>query len=322
MKRVSIRDVAKAAETSIASVSRCLNNISGVSPIVQKRVVEAARSLNYHRAFRRPRMIAVIFPALASPNLDLYMSQVIDALRKGIAARGYGCLMISPEDLELLNEPMLAGAVSFDFLLHVGQRMPLLKNIPLVCFNDVSNPLEQVCNVHSNEYQGVELAMRHLHENNHSRIGLLYCNTDLGNKTTACRVRAFLDVAKSLNIENLVAMQEWSNELILFEAVGMLLRKNCTALIAAGESSEMMTIYTLKLFGKRIPEDVSLITYENTWSRYQTPRQTTIGQDFAGLAAQSLDLLECMARGEGVPPEILVDYRLNVRESVRNLRLS
>lgn len=322
MKRVNIRDVAKAAGTSIASVSRCLNNISGVSPIIQKRVVEAARLLNYHRAFKRPRMIAVIFPALASPNLDLYMSQVIDALRKGIAARGYGCLMISPEDLELLNEPMLTGAVSFDFLLHVGQKLPLLKNIPLVCFNDAANPLEQVCNVHSNEYQGLALAMRHLHENNHRRIGLLYCGTDSGNKTTACRVRAFLEVAKLLNIENLVETQHWSGELTMFEAVGMLLRKNCTALVAAGESSEMMTIYTLKLFGKRIPEDVSLITYENTWSGYQTPRQTTIGQDFSGLAARSLDMLESMGKGDGVPSEILVDYRLNVRESVRNLSLS
>ena len=78
-------------------------------------------------------------------------------------------------------------------------------------------------------------------------------------------------------------------------------------------------IYGLSLLGKRIPEDISLITHETQYSRFYIPRLTTIAQDFPALAEASFDLLEKMMLGEKDLSDREIDYKLIVRESVRDL---
>lgn len=319
MKKINIRDVAKEAGTSISSVSRCLNDVPGVAASVRKRILAAVRRLGYDVRSGKRRVVALILPTIQVPGLGLYSVQVIDCIRKKAGEKGYGCLMVSREDIGLLSENLISGAISFDYLKEVCYKFPNMKNIPLVCFNDIGNHLEQVYSVHSNEKHGIQLAVEHLYRNHHTRIGFLHFMENRNVVNSNLRSEAFRNITESLGIRNSCTLQFYSNDLPLEEAVGMLLKKRCTALVVGGEDITLPVMHALFLFGKRIPEDLSLITYENYFSRYHTPRHTTIAQDFPALAEASFDLLEKMMHGEKDLSDREIDYKLIVRESVRDL---
>lgn len=319
MKTSNIRDVAREAGTSISSVSRCLNDIPGVAAPVRKRILAAVHRLGYDVRSGKRRVIALILPTIQVPEIGLYSAQVMDSIRKKAWEKGYGCLMISREDIGLLSETLISGAVSFDYLKEVCYQFPNMKNIPLVCFNDIGNHLEQVYSVHSNEKHGIQLAVEHFYRNHHTRIGFLHYMETRNVVNNNLRSEAFRNITESLGIRNSCAIQFFSNDLPLEEAISMLLKKRCTALLAGGEDLTMSVVHALSLFGKRIPEDLSLISYENRFSRFCTPRHTTIAQDFPALAEASFDLLEKMMLGEKDLSDREIDYKLIVRESVRDL---
>ena len=101
-------------------------------------------------------------------------------------------------------------------------------------------------------------------------------------------------------------------------ALGALLDKNVTAIFAAdGESSGARVQGILQQFGKRVPEDISIIGWESEQlSNFLRPRQTTLAQNFPKLAAESLNLLEHLMDGTPHQKNILVEYQLIERDSV------
>lgn len=322
MKRVNIRDVAKEAGTSISSVSRCLNGLPGVFPPVRERILKAAERMGYRKKLDRISQIAIILPRMGSNAfLGKYGTAILNALQWEILSRrGYGSLILAAENVSVLKENVVSGAISFDFLKEIPYQLPNMKNIPLVCINDFSNPLEQVHSVCSNERQGIALAVGHFMENHHSRIGLLSQLEGQDVLGSINREQAFLDETARLGIAPFCHIQRFgASYRSLVETVLVLLRNKCTAILALGEHCEIETIHALQLVGKRIPEDVSLITFETIDSCFFQPRQTTIGQNFSVLAKEALDMLEKQIRGEEISGDVQVDYTLNIRESVRDL---
>ena len=76
----------------------------------------------------------------------------------------------------------------------------------------------------------------------------------------------------------------------------------------------------LARLGKRIPEDISVIGWENAgFSEHQIPPMTSLEQDFRGIASAAFDMLEKKIRGEQTG-NIFIPYKFHIRESVRNLK--
>ena len=104
MEKVSMKDVARHAGVSVATVSYVINQSRSVSAESQRRVMESIAALNYHpntvaRSFKtgRSNLIAFVVPDIA----DLYCSSLIDSIEKEISAEGYQLLLVSSgEDAE------------------------------------------------------------------------------------------------------------------------------------------------------------------------------------------------------------------------------
>lgn len=321
MKTVNIRDVAREAGTSTASVSRWLNGQPGVSRRTGERIMETAHRLGYRPALQRKTgVIALILPSLRIQSLGYYTLELLNAFRQEAAKRGSGVLITALEDAGLLRENMVSGAISFDFLRSIGRSFPNLKNIPLVCLNDPGNPLEEVGTVLTDERAGIRRALQFLREKGHRRIGFLSFQDENASLANERRVRAFTEESGGLaGIEPELPPPT----LPVTDAVCAILEKRCSALIIAGEGYEGPVLRTLAMLGKRIPEDLSVITYETPESRFRTPRQTTIGQDFPAIAAAALHLLETMVKGETHhPAPVEVPPVFTVRESVGPFPLS
>src|SRR5881275_3517151 len=96
MAEATIRDVAKRAQVSVASVSRALNGLDNVSEDMRERVSEAARELGYvpHAGARslslsRTNAIGVVLPALHGE----FFSEIVRGMDEVASARGYLLLL-------------------------------------------------------------------------------------------------------------------------------------------------------------------------------------------------------------------------------------
>ncbi|WP_295808347.1 LacI family DNA-binding transcriptional regulator [uncultured Victivallis sp.] len=315
MKPVTIRDLAEAAGTSIATVSRALSGAPKVGRETRSRIIHLAEELGY-RSGNHHKTIGLVLPSVEILFFDAYMISFQKALTQEIYRRGYRTIILSFEDIELLNETLVDGVLSFDYLGRIGKHWPRIKSLPLVCLNDLPNNLDQVYSVAADELQGMKLGVDYLVNRGHRRIGFLrYTNPKFWKD--ARRQNGFLAAMREHRLESSAFVELYSTQ-SYYNALGALLDRKVTAIFAAdGESSGARVQGILQQFGKRIPEDISVIGWESEQvSNFLRPRQTTLVQNFPKLAAESLDLLEHLMDGTPHQKNILVEYQLIERDSV------
>jgi len=317
MKKPTITEIARKTGVSTATVSRALNNQPKVAPELRQQIIAAALQMGYQaQGNSRSRIVAIL---LTNKNLGLighYLRAVIQRLvTHESVARNYRIMIVYADDLSILDERSIAGVISLNFLNHLSRTLPTLKNLPLVCINDYNAPSEGIYSVCSNERQGIRLALDHLLKQGHRRIGLLQSIEGGENLCSQLRERSFRERLEEAGCpSNLVK----NNDPLTtsFEAVGLLLQQNITALMVPGESIAYQIMHILGLYGKKIPQDLSLITWESPEvSEFMVPRATTVAQNFAEIAATAFDMLESQIAGQPVVADVLIDYELHLRES-------
>lgn len=313
MKKTRLTDLAAELGCSVAAVSYALNDRPGVSEKLRERVRELVRERNYEPL--RPR-IAVLMTD-AGLSLGFYMFSLLNSLRGEAKRRGHQLLIVSRNDLSLLEDRMVSGALSLDFMHEIGRLFPKLKNMPLVCLNDLPNTLENVSTVHSDDEEGIRRALDYLVDCGHRRIGL-FCAASLSGDD---RLKPFLAYRRfGTEVELHVEPLEFHHKSTVSCRMEAMLEHKVTAILVSGERYGMEAYGALARLGKRIPEDVSVIGWENPgFSEHQIPPMTSLEQDFRGIASAAFDMLEKKIRGEQTG-NVFIPYKFHIRGSVRNLK--
>lgn len=313
MKKTRLTDLAAELGCSVAAVSYALNDRPGVSEKLRERVRELVRERNYEPL--RPR-IAVLMTD-AGLSLGFYMFSLLNSLRGEAKRRGHQLLIVSRNDLSLLEDRMVSGALSLDFMHEIGRLFPKLKNMPLVCLNDLPNTLENVSTVYSDDEEGIRRALDYLVDRGHRRIGL-FCAASLSGDD---RLKPFLAYRRfGTEVELHVEPLEFHHKSTVACRMEAMLEHKVTAILVSGERYGMEAYGALARLGKRIPEDVSVIGWENPgFSEHQIPPMTSLEQDFCGIASAAFDMLEKKIRGEQTG-NVFIPYKFHIRESVRNLK--
>ncbi len=313
MKKTRLTDLAAELGCSVAAVSYALNDRPGVSEKLRERVRELVRERNYEPL--RPR-IAVLMTD-AGLSLGFYMFSLLNSLRGEAKRRGHQLLIVSRNDLSLLEDRMVSGALSLDFMHEIGRLFPKLKNMPLVCLNDLPNTLENVSTVHSDDEEGIRRALDYLVDRGHRRIGL-FCAASLSGDD---RLKPFLAYRRfGTEVELHVEPLEFHHKSTVACRMEAMLEHKVTAILVSGERYGMEAYGALARLGKRIPEDVSVIGWENPgFSEHQIPPMTSLEQDFCGIASAAFDMLEKKIRGEQTG-NVFIPYKFHIRGSVRNLK--
>lgn len=313
MKKTRLTDLAAELGCSVAAVSYALNDRPGVSEKLRERVRELVRERNYEPL--RPR-IAVLMTD-AGLSLGFYMFSLLNSLRGEAKRRGHQLLIVSRNDLSLLEDRMVSGALSLDFMHEIGRLFPKLKNMPLVCLNDLPNTLENVSTVHSDDEEGIRRALDYLVDRGHRRIGL-FCAASLSGDD---RLKPFLAYRRfGTEVELHVEPLEFHHKSTVACRMEAMLEHKVSAILVSGERYGMEAYGALARLGKRIPEDVSVIGWENPgFSEHQIPPMTSLEQDFRGIASAAFDMLEKKIRGEQTG-NVFIPYKFHIRGSVRNLK--
>ncbi|CAN5555871.1 LacI family DNA-binding transcriptional regulator [soil metagenome] len=328
---ITIRDVARQAKVSVATVSRVLNASAPVREGTRARVIEVARELRFApngaaRTLKRRRAnaLGVILPDLYGEFFSELLRGIdIEAQRAGHAllvssshhdahgvavavramrGRADGLLVMAPE----VSSAALAGA--------------LPDGLPTVLLN--APPVKGVsASVTVDNMGGTRAVVRHLAQLGHERIAFVSGPTR--NSDAAARMRGFRVAMRAarLDVHDRFVVRGDFTEQGGWKAMRELLAQRGdrpTALFAANDAMAVGALLALHEAGVDIPREMSVVGFDDIpIARYVTPSLTTVRVAIDVLGARAAALLfraladplaDHVAYREVVPAELVVRH--------------
>ncbi len=300
---MKLQEIAKLAGVSPATVSRVFSHHPNIRHEVREHVFTIARKYNYHpRLSTKQRNVMIILPGDEFYPIRNCLEMVMMALTFVLPKHGFRIEVLPQDNIERLNSIQFCGAVAIGAEPEDFKKWSDCFTAPLVLVDrDTSPHSPNVYSVRSDEVQGMDIAITHLHERGCRKIGcIIHGMAGCGN--TDMRYEAILTALKARNLpvhDNLIHLCGDENYV---EIIGKLLKLGIDALFCPGGNAGIVTAYALSLFNKSVPDDISLIASEHKlFSRYATPPQTTITQDHIGLAEIAANIIEAFPEKSRLP---------------------
>ena len=331
----TIKDVAKKAEVSTATVSLVLNNNPAISEATRKRVLKAIQELGYHPrasartlATRKTGNVGFILTEDHFSRAEPFYTKVFLGSEFEARDRNYYILLTTvPNDFNVrLHAPrflleknvdaiILAGKVPHSLLEYV-----MRFNIPVVLV-DYWVPAYQLSAVLIDNITGAMEAVQHLISRGHRKIAFL--GGDIRHPSIFDRLQGYRMALREAGIE-------LNDELVIdhiedtgFEdgeaAMTALLERNVdfTAIFACNDAMAIGAMRILRAKGVRIPDDVAIVGFDDTEAAsLVTPRLTTIYVDKVELGSAALRrLAEVLDTKHTKAQKIIIPTRLVIRDS-------
>ena len=328
---VSLKSLAEHLQLSPATISLVINRSPAAKSIPQRtqdRVRAAARELNYRPNFmarslrsQRSFTIGVVVPEISEGYAALVMSGIEDHLLQ----EGYFYFVVShrhrndliEEYPRLLQQRAVDGLIVVDTACHQG--VP----IPVVAVSG-HRELPGVTNIVLNHARAARLAIEHLARLGHRKIAFI--KGQAFSSDTQVRWDAVRQAAQQMNLridDRLVRQLEGesSSPELGYEVTQKLLRSDdsFTALLAFNDISAIGAFRALREAGRRIPEDVSVVGFDDIQSAaFQNPGLTTVRQPLRQMGVIAAETLLRRINASSNSPyakSITVEPELIVRAS-------
>ncbi|MFA9379457.1 MAG: LacI family DNA-binding transcriptional regulator [Acetanaerobacterium sp.] len=336
---VTIKEVAKAANVSLATVSRVINNADNVAPKMRERVLAAIKELGYFpnniaRALvnRRAGSIAILLRNLHSP----FYFDLIRGFEAGSAETEYSVIFCSsgqkPDERERYLQYLTNGVT--DGIIIYGSffsDQPLVEHLHEINFpfllieNDIHNI--EVNSLLINNFDGARRAVEYLIENGHSKIAYLCfdpnkkAHIDRLNGYTSTMQRYGLPIRASY-IQHLYLDDDHVSAAVE-KLLGLPDEERPTAIFCSNDEMAAVAIESAMQLGARVPDDVSVVGFDNQSilpKPYHGPAITSVSQPFYEMGRDSVRMLLNILENKDVPPiHKIYDTQLVIRDTVRNI---
>jgi LacI family transcriptional regulator len=302
---MNIREIAKRARVSTATVSRTINRLPTVQPVLAKRVWKVVEELGYFPNTQARALVSGrsrIFGLIVSEITNPFFPEIVHVFEETAVQNNYEILLTStvhdPKRMKLAVRRMLEHRVEGVAIMTFGMEESLLddlklRNIPLV-FVDVGPPRPHVSNIRIDYLHGIRQAVQHLAALRHERIGFI--TGPLALKSATARREAFVQSMNEIGLTvDPQLIVEGNHTLESGEAAfGKLvsLRSRPTAVLCSNDMTAMGVMR--KSYAEKIvvPDELSVIGFDNIRiSQYILPPLTTIEMsqaELGRLAFQSL----------------------------------
>jgi LacI family transcriptional regulator len=272
MGQATIRDVARLAEVSVASVSRALNGLSNVRAETRERIVAAAGELGYvpHAGARslslaRAHAIGVVLPDLHGE----FFSECVRGMDREASRRGYLLLLSNMHDHSALAvEALGAMRGRVDGLLvmapHIDPtvlRAALPQSLPTVLIN-CPGVIDRSPSLRIDNQAGAAAMVRHLIDNGYRHI--VHLAGPEGNADARQRAEGFAAEMKRHGREPRIMAGDFSEEAGEQAARAIMASDSpCDAVFAANDMMALGCLHTLRTAGRRVPEDVAVAGFDD-----------------------------------------------------------
>lgn len=289
-KRLDIRDVAKHARVSIATVSRTINRVPTVDKDLAQRVWKSIEELNYFPNTQARALVSGrsrLFGLLISEITNPFFPELIQGFEDIAIENNYEILIGStnydPERMEICVRRMIERNVEGVAVMTFGIEEPLLdelvsRNIPMV-FVDAAPPNKNVSTLAVDYHHGIREGVQHLAALGHRKLAFI--SGPMHQRSCQLRKEAFLSAASEIGVH---PAPEWLVEANHTLEGGMLamerilkIKELPTAVMCSNDMTAIGALRVLARAGLRVPDDISVIGFDDIHlAEFVYPPLTTV----------------------------------------------
>ncbi|MDO7907348.1 LacI family DNA-binding transcriptional regulator [Paenibacillus sp. JX-17] len=331
----SIHDVAKHAGVSVATVSKVINNYPDVSDKTRKKVNKAIDHLRYQPNVvarglvkRRSWTVGVL---LTVPFTNPFVSELLEGIKTALENSGYDLVRLSTR----FDDP------NYSFLKHCRSRNvdgvvvfgvdkdnrgvdELIHSDLPTMFVDTDQVGKRAGYITTDNHNAIRMAVSHLSELGHRKIA--YISGTLGPSMANLRLEGYRAGIRESGLEYNPSYMEVCD--YSFDGGSQAARKLLelpnppTGIICASDMSAFGAIQEIERHGLSVPEDISVIGFDNTYyAQVFKPGLTTVNQNIFNIGVRSIEFLIAMVENaEYSPPVIMEPSHLVIRHTTAKVQ--
>ena len=320
----TIRDVAKKANVSVATVSRVINEKGYVYEETRKTVLkiidelgfepnQLARSLTNHRS----KMIGVIVPHIGTT----FYGQLIEGIEHAALSYGYKTMLYNTQDnsvreidyLKIFEQYNVEGIIVASNFLNKDKLEQL--NIPFVTIDHLIS--DDYPSITCNNEHGGKVAAKALIESGAKNILLLRGPSFL--ITSQERTKGFLEITEQYGCT--VDIHDFDLIEPDAEFIYQYLKNNphVDGIFAMSDTLALIALGCLQQLGRKIPKDVSLVGFDDApFTKWTSPAISTVSQSVKYMGSESINLLIKSINNEQIPNKhISVEVTYKPRQTTK-----
>ena len=336
-RRVTIKDVAKEAGVSIATISYVINKKENLSPETIEKVNDAIKKLNYIPDFsarslvnKKSNLIGVVIPQ-TEPGKQLmfnnpFYSEFLSGVEYNARKSGYH-VIISGADadksyLEVSNKRNLDGIIILGMYPEEFYNDLKKSNIPIVLVDSYCGD-HYFHSIQINDRYGGYIATKYLIEKGHRNIALVTGKI----KKEGVSEKRYLGYRDALKEYNIPLRQEYIFEgLVDYDyslSIGekLINTDGITAVFATADILAIGLIKRLKQLNVHVPNELSIMGFDDIYiTKLIEPGLTTVKQNIYGKGEASVKLImDCIGGKQRGKQEIILPIEILERDSVKSL---
>ncbi|WP_071130109.1 LacI family DNA-binding transcriptional regulator [Enterococcus timonensis] len=330
MNKITIRDVAKEAGVSIATVSKALNGVDVVKPKTKEKVLLAADRLHYvpnlmgkQLKGKTTLMLGFYTNSITGP----YFSTLVDAIAKESEAYGYGVnVFISTDKKVVLNSILgniVDGVIGFEDMITASDLEAIKREKIRAVFIDRNISSESIGSVVFDSAEAGYQATKHLTQLGHRNIAYIAGFNDVYDNEE--RFKGYLRALQEAKIsfDAKLIIRGYFEEEASFKATVEFLKSNpksATAFVAGNDLSAIGAIKAMRTLNYDVPKDYSVVGFDDIdLLEYFTPPLTTVQNPIVLQGKTAVHHLISLINGESVGQSIELKGNLIVRQSTHKL---
>lgn len=285
-----IKDIAREAGVSTATVSHVINKTKYVSDETRERVEKAIKKFDYHPnahaqslALGRSKIIGLLVSDISNP----FFPEIIKSIEGAVFASGYSLILLNTnyetdralEYIQRLIQMKVAGIILMTAEFDQSFIKEARRKRTSIVFHDLGVVDEKMSNVILDYAVGIDEAVQHLVSLGHKRIAHIAGSHEL--HSAVVRQQAFIDSIKR-HLPSLSKPKIYEGD-FRFEggrlaASKMLAEKNVpTAVVVANDLMALGAMQELKAAGFHVPRDMSIVGFDDiSFASLSEPALTTV----------------------------------------------
>ncbi|WP_054028420.1 LacI family DNA-binding transcriptional regulator [Bacillus sp. FJAT-28004] len=344
-KEINSTEIAKLAGVSRSTVSRVINNYANVPEKTKQKVLKVIQQYNYYPnlsaqvlAGKRTRTIGLFMVDSGRVSGDSISSLLLARVIESASSHGYYVLthivhdMKDQDEARMIKESFYQRRIDGGVFIGAANHEPLIEELIaegfMVAIVDQHLPGRTEPNrivFNFDNETGVGQAIDYIVSLGHERIGMI--NGDMNRYSGPSKWRGF---QAAMARHHLPLVQQWMlpgdfNESSGYQSIKEFLKAKTelpTAIFAANDSVAFGAIRALKESGIQVPQDVSIIGFDDhILSAHSRPALTTIRVDFADMMDKlTKTLITSIENGAEAYHPVAVSTELVVRDSCQSAR--
>lgn len=329
----TIIDVAKKAGVSVGTVSNVINNKANVSQEKRERVLKAIKELNFQptgtaRMLKsgRTNSIALLIPQISKP----FYSMIIEGVESAASKNGYDLIFcrthrdpkIEEKFLNMLGEKRVDGVILVSIEINDKALDIVEKNKYPVVLLERHVSGSNIPSISIDNQSGAFKAVKYLIELGHRDI--VFINGPTTTVPGMMRLKGYIEALSKYNLpfnKDLYREGEFDISNGYKGIIEILKKHKATAVFAGSDSIAMGVINGLRDMGLRVPEDISVIGFDDVYlASMLNPPLTTIRQPAFEMGHRAVGVLIDMINGRNRKNIVeILETELIIRKSCKSI---